>query len=85
MEEAREDYKSHRLELRSPEGEPEAQPDLWIDDELVPYGVLPDGSYYLEEYAYDWRDDPVDLARALIDYRAKADEVRREREQRSAG
>lgn len=46
------------------------KPALLIDDVPVSYGQLPGGSYYLHEYAYDWRDDLMDLARGFIDYRA---------------
>lgn len=82
------EYKGHRIELRAPggerlgarEAEGEAGPDLLIDDEPVRYGRLPDGQYFLEEYAYDWRDDLMALARRYVDYRITADERRREDE-----
>jgi hypothetical protein len=85
------EHKGHRIELRMPEDdeprahgdEGEAKPELLIDDQPMRYGQLPDGQYYLEEYAYDWHDDLMDLARRFIDYKAKTDEVRREREQGS--
>jgi hypothetical protein len=85
------EHKGHRIELRMPEDdelrargdEGEAKPELLIDDQPVRYGQLPDGQYYLEEYAYDWQDDLMGLARRFVDYRAKSDEVRREREQGS--
>ena len=78
MEAGRSEYQGHTIEVRTGAsqraelfragGEPE---ELLIDDESVPFGRLPDGSYYLEEYAYDWKDDLVDLARDLIDYRQR--------------
>lgn len=83
MERGREEYKGHRLELRSPEEGREAQPELLVDGEPIRYGQLPDGRYALEEYAYDWHDNLMDLARSYIDYRDKTDEVRRERDQGS--
>jgi hypothetical protein len=84
----RQTYKGHRIELRAREGRdgpgPETQRDaelqLLIDDERVPYGRLPDGQYALHEYAYDWSNDLMDLARRFIDYREKADAIRRRRE-----
>jgi hypothetical protein len=71
------EHKGHRIELRRPErgerraleDEGAATPELLIDDRPVRYGQLPDGRYYLEEYAYDWQDDLMDLARRFIDYR----------------
>jgi hypothetical protein len=83
MESERQEYKGHRIELRAREGreaEREEEPELLIDDEPVRYGQLPDGSYAFEEYALDWRDDLMDLARRFIDYRERAEEIRREAE-----
>jgi hypothetical protein len=84
MEPERQQYKGHRIEVRArrarrarrPSRAREAQPDLLIDDELVRYGQLPDGSYALHEYAYDWHDDLIELAKRFIDYRDRADERR---------
>jgi hypothetical protein len=82
----RHEYKGHRIELRAREGrevrareaERDEELELLIDDHPVRYGQLPDGLYFLYEYAYDWRDDLTDLARRFIDYRERADEIRRE-------
>lgn len=57
----------------------EAEPTLLIDDVPVGYGRLPDGRYFLEEYAYDWREDLIDLARRYVDHRADAAEIASER------
>jgi hypothetical protein len=54
--------------------------ELLIDDRPVRYGRLPDGRYALHEYAYDWQGDLIDLAQRFIDYRDKAEEIRREAE-----
>jgi hypothetical protein len=87
MEPERHEYKGHRIELRAREGreelrareaEREEELELLIDDEPVRYGQLPDGRYALEEYAYDWTDDLMDLAQRFIDYRERAEELRRE-------
>jgi hypothetical protein len=54
--------------------------ELLIDDRPVRYGRLPDGRYALHEYAYDWQGDLIDLAQRFIDYRDKAEQIRREAE-----
>jgi hypothetical protein len=86
VEPERHEYKGHRIELRQREGreeragaaEREEELELLIDDESVRYSQLPNGQYALEEYAYDWTDDLMDLAQRFIDYRDRADEIRRE-------
>jgi hypothetical protein len=94
MEPERQEYKGHRIELRAREGreelrareaEREEELELLIDDEPVRYGQLPDGRYALEEYAYDWTDDLMDLAQRFIDYRERAEELRREAESGEEG
>ena len=89
MQPERQEYKGHRIELRPREGreevrareaEREEERELLIDDQPVRYGQLPDGLYALEEYAFDWTDDLMDLARRFIDYRDRAEEIRREAE-----
>jgi hypothetical protein len=88
MEPQRQEYKGHRIELRAREAdelrarevEREEELELLIDDQPVRYGQLPGGSYALHEYAYDWSDNLIDLAKRFIDYRDRADKVRREAE-----
>jgi len=88
MEPQRHEYKGHSIELSAREGraerlgaaERQEELELLIDDESVRYSRLPDGSYALEEYAYDWTDDLMDLAQRFIDYRDRSDEIRREAE-----
>ncbi len=84
MAQSRQEYRGHRIELRAREelreGLREEQPELLIDDEPVGYGQLPGGSYALNEYAYDWQDNLIDLAKRYIDYRDQVDEMRREDE-----
>lgn len=89
MEPEGQEYKGHRIELRAREGreevrareaEREEELELLIDDQPVRYGQLPDGSYALKEYAFDWRDNLMDLAQRFIDYRERAEEIRREAE-----
>ena len=82
MEQERQEYNGHRIELRAREDRREAQPELLIDDEPIRYGQLPDGSYALHEYAYDWHDNLIDLAKRFIDYRDRANKIRREAEPR---
>jgi len=94
MGQEREEYKGRRIELRAPEtgdvsmredegeagrkSKPETSPELIIDDTPIEYGQLPDGKYFLREYAYDWRDDLIDLAKGFIDYQIRTDEIKRE-------
>jgi hypothetical protein len=85
MQPERHIYKGHRVELRrrpddapAREAESGAQPELLIDDQPVRYGQLPDGSYALHDYAYDWDEDLIELARRFIDYQDQAETVRRE-------
>jgi hypothetical protein len=91
MEPERHEYKGHRIELRPREGregagarEAERADDLelqdlelLIDEQPVRFGQLPNGQYALEEYAFDWTDDLIELARRYIDYREGAEEIRR--------
>ena len=78
--EAAEEYRGRRIEVRPKEAEGvralDAEPVLLIDDEPVGYGQLPDGKLYLQDYAYDWHDDLVDLARSYIDHQDEAQEAR---------
>jgi hypothetical protein len=95
MEPERREYKGHRIELRPREGreeemraraaereeDPQLQDlELLVDEQPVRFGQLPDGRYALEEYAFDWRDDLMDLAQRYIDYRERAQEILREAE-----
>jgi hypothetical protein len=74
MKPERKEYAGRRIELCEREGRPE----LLIDNALVPYGRLPNGKYYLDEYAYDWTDNLLDLAQRFVDYQRKADKIRQE-------
>jgi hypothetical protein len=69
------EYQRNRIELREREGGPQ----LLIDNMPVRYGQLANGQYFLHDYAFDWTDDLIELARRYIDYRRKAEEIRRER------
>ena len=91
MEPERQEYKGRRIEVRAREGREEVQAraaereedlelqdlELHIDEQPVRFGQLPDGRYALEEYAFDWTDDLMELARRFIDYRERAEEIRR--------
>ena len=91
MEPERHEYKGHRIELRPREGREEVRAreaergddlelqdlELLIDEQPVRFGQLPDGRYALEEYAFDWTDDPMELARRYIDHRDRAEEIQR--------
>jgi hypothetical protein len=94
MEPERHEYKGHRIELRPREGREEVRAreaeraedfelqdlELLIDEQPVRFGQLPDGQYALHEYAFDWTDDLIELARRYIDYRERAEEIRRKAE-----
>jgi hypothetical protein len=81
MESERQEYEGHQIELREREG----QPELLVDNVPVRYGQLPNGMYFLHEYAYDWTDSLTELAQRFIDYRRKADRIRQERESEEGG
>ncbi len=96
MKPERQTYRDHRIEVRVPEvtsereraadsAEEQPKPDLLIDDTPIPYGQLPDGSYYLQDYAYDSRRDLMDLARGYLDHRADAAEILADRKRRGGG
>ncbi len=76
MQPEHQEYEGHRIELHQRENKLE----LFIDNAPVRYGQLPGGLYFLHEYAYDWSDNLMDLVRKSIDYRRKADDIRREHE-----
>ena len=81
MEPQRQEYKIHHIELRARGiDEREEELELLIDDHPVRYGQFPDGQYFLHEYAYDWTDNLMDLTKRFIDYRDRADKIRRETE-----
>lgn len=72
MKVQRQEFKGHTIEVRPGRELPE----LLIDNAPVGYGRLPDGSYFLDDYAYDWSDDLVEVASRHIDYRERASRVR---------
>lgn len=71
MKSERRQYKGRQIELR----EGKDGPELRIDDVPVRYGRLPDGKFFIEDYAYDWSDDLVELARRYIAYSERAAKV----------
>jgi len=62
-------YKGH--EIRISDGEQEQEPELLIDGTQVSYGQMPDGRYFLDDYAFDWSADLMDLACKWIDYKER--------------
>jgi len=69
------EHHGHRIELvKGKDG-----PVLRIDGIPVKYGRLPDGRYFLDQYAYDWTDDLEELARRFVEHQRKAEAIRRER------
>lgn len=69
-----EDFDGHRIEIRGRDDKPE----LLIDNLPVVYGRLPDGKFFLRQYAYDWTDNLVELARRFITYRRKVQGIQAE-------
>ncbi len=75
------DYEGRRIELREREGKGE----LFIDDQPVRYGQLPNGQYFLHDYAFDWSDDLIEVVRRFIKYLQRVDKVRQERSSNKGG
>jgi hypothetical protein len=71
MERHSADYRGHRIEFVQREGARQ-QGDLVIDGEVVRFGQLIDGSYFLHDYAFDWHEDLLQVARRWIDHRIRA-------------
>ena len=67
MKYERQQFKGRQIEIRDGKDGPE----LRIDDVPMRYGRLPDGLFFLDDYAYDWADDLVELARRYIAYRER--------------
>jgi hypothetical protein len=66
------EHEGHRIEIRERQGKSE----LLIDNVPVAYGRLPNGKLFLDDYAYDWTDDLLELARRYITYRRRVTDVR---------
>jgi hypothetical protein len=67
-----EQYEGHRIEIRG-RGE---KSELLIDNVPVKHGRLPNGKYFLDDYAFDWTDDLIELARRYVSYRARVATVK---------
>lgn len=70
-----EQYEGHRIEIRG-RGE---KSELLIDSVPVRHGRLPNGKYFLDDYAFDWTDDLIELARRYVSYRARVATVKAKR------
>jgi hypothetical protein len=68
MANIRKEHEGHAIDIKERKGRPS---ELIIDGKPLRYRQLPDGRYFLDEYAYDWTDDLVDLARRYLDYKAR--------------
>jgi hypothetical protein len=75
------EYEGRKIEVREREGKRE----LLIDNKTVRYGQLPNGKYFLRDYAYDWSDDLVEVARRYIKYRQRVEKIRQERSSSKGG
>ena len=72
MKPERQQFRGRQIEIR----EGKQGPELRIDDVPIKYGRLPDGQFFLDDYAYDWTDDLGDLARRYIEYRERVAAVK---------
>lgn len=70
MKPERQEFRGRLIEVRPGRDIKEA-PELFIDKRPVRYGRLPDGSYFLDEYAYDWTDDLMELGRRYVAYQLR--------------
>jgi hypothetical protein len=75
------EYEGRRIELREHQGKRE----LLIDHQPVRYGQLPNGQYFLHDYAFDWSDNLAEVARRYIKYQQRVDKVRQERSSTKGG
>ena len=66
------EYKGQQIEIRVTD----KKESLLINNKPIKYGQLPGGSYFIEEYAYDWKDNLEDLAKAFIDYQDNVKKIR---------
>ena len=82
MQEEEHEFEGHRIKLRYKSKD---QPELLINNQPLRYGQLPDGLYFLHEYAYDPSDNLIDLARKFIAYKKKTDQIRREQDFEKGG
>jgi hypothetical protein len=67
-------HKGRRVEMRTPASGEQV---LLVDGQPLAHGRLPDGQYFLRDYAYDWSDDLTELATRWIDYVDRVDAARR--------
>lgn len=72
MKPERQQFRGRQIEIR----EGKDGPELEIDGVPIRYGRLPDGRFFLDDYAYDWTDDLADLARRYIEYRERVAAVK---------
>ncbi|ACL65255.1 twin-arginine translocation pathway signal [Anaeromyxobacter dehalogenans 2CP-1] len=66
------EHEGSHIEIREREGKPE----LRIDGRRVAHGRLPNGMYFLDDYAFDWTDDLMELARRYVSHRRRAQQIR---------
>lgn len=71
MKRHNDEYKGQKIEVRVAD----TDETLSINNGPIKCGQSPDGSYFLEKYAYDWKDNLEDLAKAFIDYQGDVKKV----------
>ena len=80
---APQDKDQQRNRIETTEGKSGVE--LRIDGIPVKHGRLPDGRYFLDQYAYDWTDDLEELARRFLEHQRKAEAIRREARAKRGG
>lgn len=65
------EHEGTKIDLRLEEG----QPRVLIDGVPVKWGQLPDGKYFFHDYAYDWSDDLMALAKRYVSYRQRVHDI----------
>ena len=75
MNRIQDEYQGHKIEIRRI-GKKE---ELLIDDISINYGQLSNDLYFLDKYAYDWKDNLLELSRSFIKYRSNVERIRHER------
>jgi len=65
------EYKGQKIEVRAAE----TDETLSINNRPIKWDKSPEDSYFLEKYAYDWKDNLEDLAKKFIDYQGDIKKV----------
>jgi len=67
------DHRGHEIELRDTQRGTRRRAELVVDGESIAYGLLFDGTFFLQDNAYEWDRDLRKLATRLVEYRERID------------